>query len=249
MSLIKMAFIKQALQQVAFPSTGEGIEKKNSPKLSSVAENSYNYSIEQKVEQNTKSPKTALADTEEDYNVKGEAVEDNTPPIIEKESLLSKLKTKKSSLLSSLKSEVEEDEFNYSKAEAMTWSIASIQEIWEIYCNEIDSPSSQVLYKGAMFEIKEGSDQIFVTVKSSRAKDAILRDNALLEKMRSSFSKSNLQFAVEIEEGPAEEIVKPKVKPQSDRDKYSYFMQMNPLLADFQKRFGLYPADYNPKKK
>jgi DNA polymerase-3 subunit gamma/tau len=244
-----MAFIKQALQQVAFPSTGEGIEKKNSLKLSSVAENSYNYSIEQKVEQNTKSPKTALADTEEDYNVKGEAVEDNTPPIIEKESLLSKLKTKKSSLLSSLKSEVEEDEFNYSKAEAMTWSIASIQEIWEIYCNEIDSPSSQVLYKGAIFEIKEGSDQIFVTAKSSRAKDAILRDNALLEKMRSSFSKSNLQFAVEIEEGPAEEIVKPKVKPQSDRDKYSYFMQMNPLLADFQKRFGLYPADYNPKKK
>jgi DNA polymerase-3 subunit gamma/tau len=105
-----------------------------------------------------------------------------------------------------------------------------------------------VLYKGAILEIKEGSDQIFITVKSSRAKDAILRDNALLEKMRSSFSKSNLQFNVEIEEGPVEEIVKPKAKPQSDRDKYSYFMQMNPLLADFQKRFGLYPADYNPKK-
>lgn len=248
MTLIKMAFIRQALQQLSFPSSGEGIEKKNSPKLSTAAENSYSYNIEQKVEQKTVSKKAELADPEEDYHEKGEAVEDNNPPI-ERESLLSKLKNKKGGgLLSSLITEVEEDEQSYQKVEAKAWEISFIQEIWEIYCTEIDSPSSQVLYKGAILEIKEGSDQIFITVKSSRAKDAILRDNALLEKMRSSFSKSNLQFNVEIEEGPVEEIVKPKAKPQSDRDKYSYFMQMNPLLADFQKRFGLYPADYNPKK-
>jgi DNA polymerase-3 subunit gamma/tau len=147
-------------------------------------------------------------------------------------------------------SEVEEDKIDYHKSsEIKDWKIEILQEFWDEFCNEIDSPSTQVLYKGAILEIRDGIDQLFVTVKSSRAKDAISRDNALLEKVRKSFSKSHLQFSLEIEEGPVEEIVKPKAKPVSDRDKYSYFMQMNPLLAEFQKRFGLYPADYNPKKK
>jgi DNA polymerase-3 subunit gamma/tau len=117
MTLIKMAFIRQALQQVAFPSSGEGNEKKNSPKLSTAADNSYSYSIEQKVAQKTVSIKPELADPEEDYSEKGEAVADNHPPI-EKESLLSKLKNKKGGLLTSLISEVEEDEQSYQKVEA-----------------------------------------------------------------------------------------------------------------------------------
>jgi hypothetical protein len=245
-----MAFIKQALHQVSFPSAVEGNEKKNLNLSNSVSESPYSYNIEQKVEQKIASPIVELAETEEEYQVKGEAVEDNNPPIIEKESILSKLKNKKGNLLSSLKTEVEEDEGAYSKSvEIKEWKIELLQEIWDEYCNEIDSPSTQVLYKGAILEIRDGIDQLFVTVKSSRAKDAISRDNALLEKVRKSFSKSHLQFSIEIEEGPVEEIVKPKSKPVSDRDKYSYFMQMNPLLAEFQKRFGLYPADYNPKKK
>ena len=47
---------------------------------------------------------------------------------------------------------------------------------------------------------------------------------------------------------PEEEQLKPKLKPQNDREKYSYFMEINPMLAEFQKKFELYPEDYKPKK-
>ena len=243
-----MAFIKQAINQAAFPSVSDGNEKKNYKLNNPADDNANSNHVEQKLAQKTLSPIVELAETEEEYQVKGEAVEDNNQPIAEKESIISKLK--KGNLLNTLISEVEEDKIDYHKSsEIKEWKIEILQEFWDEYCNEIDSPSTQVLYKGAILEIRDGIDQLFVTVKSSRAKDAISRDNALLEKVRKSFSKSHFQFSLEIEEGPVEEIVKPKAKPVSDRDKYSYFMQMNPLLAEFQKRFGLYPADYNPKKK
>jgi DNA polymerase-3 subunit gamma/tau len=250
MSLIKMAFIKQAINQAGFPSANDGNEKKNYKLNNPADENAYTNHVEQKLAQKTQSPIVELAETEEEYQVKAEAVEDNNQPIAEKESIISKFKHKKGNLLDNLISEVEEDKIDYHKSsEIKDWKIEILQEFWDEYCNEIDSPSTQVLYKGAILEIRDGIDQLFVTVKSSRAKDAISRDNALLEKVRKTFSKSHFQFSLEIEEGPVEEIVKPKAKPVSDRDKYSYFMQMNPLLAEFQKRFGLYPADYNPKKK
>ena len=250
MSLIKMAFIKQAIHQAGFPSANDGNEKKNYKLNNPADENTNSNHVEQKLAQKTQSPIVELAETEEEYQVKGEAVEDNNQPIAEKESIISKFKHKKGNLLDTLISEVEEDKIDYHKSsEIKDWKIEILQEFWDQYCNEIDSPSSQVLYKAAILEIREDSEILFVTVKSSRAKDAISRDNILLEKIRTSFAKNHLQLSIEIEEGPVEEIVKPKAKPVSDRDKYSYFMQMNPLLAEFQKRFGLYPADYNPKKK
>lgn len=259
MCLIKMAFIRQALQQIAFPSSGDGNEKKNSYKLSesnnreqhnSAAEHAYSYTLEKDAEKAAKKDLTVQANiSDEDAEVVGEAAEDSIPPFVEKESML-KLKMKKGGLLSSLMSQLEDDEVNYINAkDALPWTIDNVQKFWEDYINEIESPSSQVLYRSALLDIIPDKDQVFITVKGSRAKDAIIRDNILLEKMRTVFIKNTIQFFVEVEEGPVEEIVKPKAKPQSDRDKYSYFVQINPLLADFQKRFGLYPADYNPKKK
>ncbi len=105
-----------------------------------------------------------------------------------------------------------------------------------------------MLYKNVNLELLS-ENEIIITVDSTRAKDALSRDNELLEKLRIAFRKNNLSIKVEIEEKEADDIIIPKVKPNNDREKYSYFMQMNPLLADFQKRFELYPANYNPKKK
>jgi DNA polymerase-3 subunit gamma/tau len=261
MSLIKMAFIKQALQQVVFPAAGstEGQEKKNthntqlavSKELHSAEQHGYSYTLEDNMQ---KGPNHKIAETFvdsiEEEEVQGEAAEDTTPPIVEKESILDKLKKKKGGLLSSLISEVKEDAKSYERNySVLDWTLENLQNLWDGYVAGIDSVSTQPLYKSVDLTISDDSDKINILVKSNRAKDAVSRDNTLLDKMREAFKKPHIQFAVEVEELPEEEFVKPKTKPNTDRDKYGYFMQMNPLLGEFQKRFGLFPLDHNPKKK
>jgi DNA polymerase-3 subunit gamma/tau len=261
MSLIKMAFIRQALQQVVFPAAGstEGQEKKNthntqlavSKILHSAEQQGYSYTLEDNMQKGPKHkiPET-FVDSIEEEEVQGEAAEDTTPPIVEKESILDKLKKKKGGLLNSLISEVKEDAKSYKRNySVLDWTLENLQNLWDGYVAEIDSVSTQPLYKSVILTISDDSDKINILVKSNRAKDAVSRDNILLDKMREAFKKPHIQFAVEVEELPEEEIVKPKAKPNTDRDKYGYFMQMNPLLGEFQKRFGLFPLDHNPKKK
>ncbi len=249
MCLIKMAFIRQALQQTSLPIGGD--EKKNSTNHLDISSTPkqipYSYTIEEDSEKTTNSISTIKDDIEKDINI--EVNDQNITTPIEKETLLFKLQQKKGNLLNNILMDVEEEIEAYEKvSDVIEWDIEQLNKIYKEYTDNIDSPSIQVLYKNVNLELLS-ENEIIITVDSTRAKDALSRDNELLEKLRIAFRKNNLSIKVEIEEKEADEIIIPKVKPNNDRDKYSYFMQMNPLLADFQKRFELYPANYNPKKK
>jgi hypothetical protein len=153
------------------------------------------------------------------------------------------------SFLENIISEVKEEEQKYHQViDYPDWTLENIMSSWEEHYLQISSPSTQFLFKNADFQIDPNSDNLFIKVKSSRAKEAISRENELIEKIRKGFNKPALKFIIDIVEVPEEEQVKPKLKPQNDREKYSYFMEINPMLAEFQKKFELYPEDYKPKK-
>lgn len=239
MSLIKMAFIKQAIQNASFPFTGskESDEKKNNSDvgiLLSAEENLNTLSLKK----NNDKPK-------------GEAISDNAPPkeVVQKISFLDKLKKKEgSSFLNELISKVkEEDEKPEQLVSYEEWNIDNVKKIWDAHLSTIDSSAMLLLYKSATIST-DIQEEIKITVKNNRAKEAIIQDKELLDKMRLSFGSNNIFFNIEVAESQEEQILV-KVKPVTDRDKYSYFLQQNPLLADFQKLFGLFPADFDPKKK
>ena len=250
--LIKMAYINQAIQNT---SNSEG-EKKNhltkpETKISSAEQLKTQVTIQEE------SPITPTSKIEEkktltvEAPVKGESIQDNYVPITEnKVSFIEKMKSKKGgSFLENIISEVKEEEQKYQQViDYPDWTLENIMSSWEEYYLQISSPSTQFLFKNAEFQIEPNSDNLFIKVKSSRAKEAISRENELIEKIRKGFNKPALKFIIDIIEVPEEEQVKPKVKPQNDREKYSYFMEINPMLAEFQKKFELYPEDYKPKK-
>lgn len=161
---------------------------------------------------------------------------------------LPKLNLSKSSLLETLKNEIKKEEQPGPKASFLEWNVENIFNIWEDYVSTIDSPSMQVLYKKALINLDPTDIQIIqVTVQSNRAQDAIARDMVLIERYRQGFDKPGLQFKISVIESEEDQL-KPKQKPQTDRDKFQYFSQLNPHISELQKTFELYPPDYNPKK-
>ena len=116
--------------------------------------------------------------------------------------------------------------------------------MWTTYYKGMESPSTQLLYKTAEISINEDA-RIEVIAQGNRAKDAIFRDRALRQLLVQEFQKKELTLTVNVNEHPVE-VAKPKnVLPQSDRDKYVHFLQLNPTLKALQKRFQLLP----PKNK
>jgi DNA polymerase-3 subunit gamma/tau len=238
MSLIKMAYIKKALQNAMFPNNGPiaSDEKKNNPNLE------FSHTGEENL--NKLSSKSDNEKTSDEKTTENGSSKDSS----QKVSLIDKLKKKENNFLNDLINKVkEEDDKPVEVVVYPDLTLENIQKIWAEYLLVLDSSSMLLLYKTAQI-VAINEDEIKVILKSNRAKDAVTRDNVLLEKMRSFFGNYKLQFYIEVEESH-EEPVKVKIKPTNDREKYSYFLQQNPLLADFQKQFGLYPVDFDPKKK
>lgn len=121
-----------------------------------------------------------------------------------------------------------------------------IEEIWNKNWEAIESPSTQLLFKTAVVTIMDTTPPaIHILASGNRAKDAIAKASALKQKMILHFGLKTIDFNIDLNEHPEEpKDTRPQL-PNSDREKYMYFLERNPALKDFQKRFGLLP----PKSK
>jgi DNA polymerase III subunit gamma/tau len=138
------------------------------------------------------------------------------------------------------------EEYEKPAEEALPFTIENLQKLWNDYWENIDSQSTQILFKTAVLSIEdEVNGKIKVVASGNRAKDAIQRERTLRQLLIDEFQKKNLEFVVEIDQEVVEKPKPKKLLPQSDRDKYVYFLQLNPLLKDFQKKFELLPAKKN----
>lgn len=245
MALIKMAYIMRATSvQMAVP---QDVEKKtlgtndateDDPKRSdnqsvAVVDASLDAPVSTKTEADKDQPSTPSTTAEHAPDKKQS---DNS-------SFAEKLAAKsQKGLLSKVMNSVKEA-YDKPDAEALDFTLQNIQQLWDAYWAAIDSQSTQLLFKTAIISIEDAEiGTLKITASGNRAKDAIQRERNLRQLLIDKFQKKGLSYEIVIK---PEAIEKPKEKkqlPQSDRDKYVYFLQMNPVLKDFQKQFELLPA-------
>lgn len=258
MALIKMAYIQKAIQRDSF-SLAAG-EKKNTNQELSEAEHQEDRDSEDKIDREGSSQEEEITEEKplkEEAKTVPEQKEFKEEKALrskeKKSSLKEKLKKKRSGakgILGDLMTKIKEEEQEYEKVVARPWTMENLMQIWNDHIATIDSPSTQVLFRTAELSLAEDNPlELNIRVKSGRGQDAISRDDDLLAKLRIEFRKPQLKYKIEVEEVPEDEIIKPKARPVTDREKYKYFMERNPLLADLQKRFGLYPEGFDPNKK
>lgn len=251
MMLIKMAFAQRAIQASKISIDNASLEKKNlvsSNPITTVKE-------EQPPVYKTLTPplKNEKSETNADIDIEAEAElkSDNQPIMmadtIEDTTSFADKFNKKSTggFLSKMVNEVKE-EYQKSEKEGLPLNMEHLQKLWEDFYKAIESPSTQVFFRTAVLSIEDAeTGRIKVITSGNLAKDAILRERKLRELLVNTFQKKTLTLEVEIEESKIEAVQVQKKLPISDRDKYVYFLEMNPHLKDFQKRFGLLPPKGN----
>lgn len=218
MALIRMTYINQALNAAQYASA----EKKNLDvtTASNPANNSTNNYAE-------KAAENAVSKAEEPQ------------PVIKKKITLNK---KKSSLLDNLEQEVHEEkaEENTSK---IVLSAETLTEYWHKYINEkISSARTQSVFNTSAVSLD--GNTIKVEVSSNLNKSMIADERDLIIYLREVLNAPKLAVDILIDKTNVPEPEKPK-QPQflTARDKYKLMRELNPMVDELQKRFGLYPEE------
>jgi DNA polymerase-3 subunit gamma/tau len=244
-ALIRMAYIQRATQAQNPKAVSLVTEKKtliNNPSHS-LEENKPVYHKKSDVSEPESSTKIEIEPTAE---VKSDNLQISVKAKVDVSNNFTEKLSKKTSsgFLSKVISEVKE-EYQKPTKEAIPFTLENLEKLWKEYWQDIESQSSQILFKTAKLSITDfKSGDIKIVASGNRAKDAISRERELKQALIDKFQKKELSFNVSIDE-TNKEIPKPKkVLPQNDREKYLHFIKLNPSLKDFQKRFELLP----PKK-
>lgn len=261
MALIKMAYIQRAIHVSALPAI-DSTQKKTLDNNSlptdtkNLAENQFvttkkptektekDDSIGSKEESNVETELKAVDKVE---TTKAEAT--TTSPIPKKgltfAEKMAEKKDKDQDLLTKVVEEVKE-EYEKPAEKAMPFTLENLTSLWTTYYEAIEWPSVQLLFKSAILSIEnETTGLIKITVLSNRAKDAILRERNLKELLIKNFQKKELSFDLTIDEAEIEVSKPQNLAPQTDREKYVHFLNINPRLKDFQIRFNLFPPKNN----
>ena len=244
MALIKMAYIQRAMQPQVVQQIAPASEKKTADSNNSVLieDAAANY-------QKTKPELTsnATVDIETKAELKSEHEPVTEPDEQKSSSSFSEKFAQKSGsgLLSQLKNEIKK-EYEKPAEEAVPFTLEHLEQLWKEHWEAIESPSTQLLFKTAQLSIADAeTGTIKVLVTGTRAKDAIQRERSLKQTLIDKFQKKDLRLEVEIDETKIEAPKVKKMLPQSDREKYRHFLQLNPILKDFQRRFELLPPKNN----
>lgn len=164
-------------------------------------------------------------------------VEETKQPIIKKTVTLKK---KKSSLLDSLEAEVTK-EAETSKPVVVEFSEATLEKYWKKYTDEkITSNRTKNAFKTAV--LKLNGQAITVQVTSNFNKSALSEERDLILYLREKLQAPELSIVIEVSKTDIPEPKKIK-QPQflSPREKYKLMREVNPMVDELQKRFGLLP--------
>lgn len=165
-------------------------------------------------------------------------VEKNEPPKIVKNTFLPK--KKKSNLLDALHEDVSNEE-KQSTEKIVTLSQETLEQFWKKYADEkVASNRTKNIFKTAVLVLKE--QDITVKVNSKINKSNLAEERDLIFYLRERLNAPNLSITIEVDKTNTPEPEKPK-RPQilDPREKYRLMRQVNPVVDELQKRFGLLP--------
>jgi DNA polymerase-3 subunit gamma/tau len=213
MALIRMTYIKQALNAAQYAAT----EKKN---LDVTSANNSTKTYAEKAAENT------VSKAEEPQ------------PIIKKKITLNK---NKSSLLDNLEQEVHEEKKEEENTSTVVLSAETLAKYWQIYINKnISSARTQSVFNTSAVSLE--GNTVKVEVSSNFNKSTVADERDLIFYLREKLNAPELAIDIIIDKTNIPEPEKPK-QPQflSARDKYRLMREINPMVDELQKRFGLLP--------
>jgi hypothetical protein len=118
-----------------------------------------------------------------------------------------------------------------------------LTEYWHKYINEkISSPRTQSVFNTSAVSLD--GNTIKVEVSSNLNKSMIADERDLIIYLREVLNAPELAVDILIDKTNVPEPEKPK-QPQflTARDKYKLMRELNPMVDELQKRFGLYPEE------
>lgn len=152
-----------------------------------------------------------------------------------KESVL--LNTPSFSNLDALVNQVQQEEEAKREA-AKLLTIERINEIWQEYMEKNESASVKVALKNSFRSLTGKS--IHITVPSENAKNIILQEDKLKDRMRVEMGTPDLVFDLIVDNSkfPDVQLAKPK-KLYNNAEKYALMLEQNPKLDTLKTRFEL----------
>ncbi len=216
-ALCKMAKINRAFNVKSIPEETRKEELKSSPKLDKSESYTAKLTIENKVEEPEKFKSVSISNTTK-----------------EKRRILPKI----NSLEALVKQVAEEEALKASQGEPMT--PGNLKKLWEEYLENIESQATATSLKNTILEFEGIGIKAFVPTQIAR--ETILQESKLIEKIRANFNIEDLpiEVIVDIHKFPDFKVVeKPKI--MSPREKFEKLVEVNPLIANLIKRLDLTP--------
>jgi len=150
----------------------------------------------------------------------------------------STLGTPKLSSLDKLESEIEEAETNGGPKQESRLSLENLKIAWQQYFENHCPSTTKTILKNAEITLQES--QIIVTVGSSLAENTLRQDSNLMEYLREELHAPLLDLGIKIDPEKALSKSLPKrQKPMTDSEKYWKMKSRNPLVDEMRKRFDL----------
>lgn len=131
-----------------------------------------------------------------------------------------------------------EEARNADAGEAMTDE--NLAKLWQEYIASVESQATASSLKNSLTRF-EGK-AVFVTVPSQIARETVLQEVALIQKIRKNFNVNDLPLHIEVDlaKFPNYSVVeKPKII--GSREKYEMLVEVNPLVEKLVKTFDLKP--------
>jgi len=243
MTLIKMAYINQAVELAKMPPiTPQNVA---SPQKKTLETNAPG-----RVEEPP--PPSLIA--EEEMAKKEKASEKKLPekpvseeldsPPIKKTSKKTELRnhstlgTPKLNSLDELEEEVQEAETNGAAKQESRLSSENLKKTWQQYLQKQAKTTTKNILKNAGISLNGA--EIIVTVGSSLAENTLRQENNLMEFLREELHAPSLEFRFKIDPEKALSKSLPKrQKPMTDSEKYWKMKIRNPLVDEMRKRFDL----------
>lgn len=116
----------------------------------------------------------------------------------------------------------------------------SLSKLWKEYAQESSSPSLKSVMDIARLECTDS--RVMVYVGSSLGKNMLIQETAIPDRIREELHVKELEFDIKIDPAlaPEEET---NIRPRTDKEKYDYLVQKNPLLEKLVKELKLKPEE------
>ena len=243
MTLIKMAYIRQALRLKQLPatyttSTTDEKSSENSTRSHSKENIAKDEAIQYKANSSSGEREKAIPTKVKDRESQASSPKKEEERADSKKPLSIKGKRlKKKPLKDTLKERAEAEEKTLDEPVNLAWNLENIRQFWSDYASALEAPYTKALMQGCKLTALE-EDKLSITVQEKRTKDIILKDGKLKSKMETTFQRKILDFDILIDI-PQADLQAPKKKPLTGEEKYRYFLELSSSLEELQKRLDL----------